>query len=90
MRRLVTHIVPLVKATDVLLFLLSGRPFVVLPSLCQSLLVGLSTAKNSLFPLALSPLHNHAIDASCPHMIYQMLSLSYSVNWGAVVVPRLL
>lgn len=44
------RIAPLVEANDVPLFLLSGRPFVVLPSLCQSLLVDLFTAKISLSP----------------------------------------
>ena len=47
------HIVPLVEANDVPLFLLSGRPFVVLPSLCQSLLVDLFAAKISLSPLCI-------------------------------------
>lgn len=50
MRRPDRRIVPLVEANDVPLFLLSGRPFVVLPSLCQSLLVDLLTAKISLSP----------------------------------------
>lgn len=49
MRRRNRRIVPLVETTDVSLFLTSRRPFWVLPSLCQSLLVNLSTAKKFLF-----------------------------------------
>ena len=38
-RRIDGRIIPLFESTDVPLFLPSGRPFIVLPSPCQSLLV---------------------------------------------------
>jgi hypothetical protein len=85
------RVVPLAEANDVPLFLLSGRPFEVLPLLCQSLLVDVLYSQKFLFsPLPCSPLYNHATDAGCFHMITQIVELSYVVIWRVVAVAGLL
>lgn len=88
MRRLVAHIVPLVKATDVPLFLLSGRPFVVLPSLCQSLLVDLSIARNFSFPPCIFSISQPRY--RCQLFPYDMSDTQPVLycHWGAVVAPE--
>jgi hypothetical protein len=78
MRRSNRSIISLFESTDVPLFLLSARPFplfVVLPSLCQSLLVDLFTTQNFSFLFSLRIFY------------FLLYDCSILINWNTCDLP---